>query len=506
MKKKSIFVVALAALMLIAFTACEQPANIWNPTGKVPSNVVITQIGDFVEGQIFDSSKFSVSFAYENTDALQPVNDANIVFKAEGTSKNVVTAGSSVSVTVKYLDENKVQRTLSSDKTVNVYPIADLTITGTVAPGYDGSAFVGTIKSSDLTVIANYLDKDRTKQSITLDPSEYAILGNPELVDSSKAPSEEGETAAAKARVVVQFGQDSVNYGEGYYEFTTTYVDDSEAPVTYEWFNHQVVYAQVPASTGASGIAYIQRGEFDPDTMIKLYKVYAPKDATTLGDDYYLTELAASDYVTNGLSMELASPYSNSSVTVDTSDRFAESSTAAVDFSMKYIGNTGTGAYVTKTSVDGVVEYDDLEKVTEVPAGMSGTVYTAEIERANTITLTDITRDYPLSIQVTTTAVDAEHAIPVGSQYSNLVGTTITVNAQTWKSGIQTKTGFPVQSVINYGTISFNPTTAANAQASAQQVTINYAFVPTAEYSDSNASTSTFASTLQVYVGPGSTT
>ena len=83
--KKSIFVVALAALMLIAFTACEQAPIVMNPNGKIPTNVVITQTGDFVIGQQFDSSKFAVSFAYENTDALLPVNDANIV----GSSRKV---------------------------------------------------------------------------------------------------------------------------------------------------------------------------------------------------------------------------------------------------------------------------------------------------------------------------------------------------------------------------------------------------------------------------------
>ena len=55
--KKSIFVVALAALMLIAFTACEQAPIVMNPNGKIPTNVVITQTGDFVIGQQFDSSK-----------------------------------------------------------------------------------------------------------------------------------------------------------------------------------------------------------------------------------------------------------------------------------------------------------------------------------------------------------------------------------------------------------------------------------------------------------------
>ena len=66
MKKKSIFVVALAALMLIAFTACEQQPNVWNPNGKTPTMATITQTGSFVYGQLFDASKFSVEVTYED--------------------------------------------------------------------------------------------------------------------------------------------------------------------------------------------------------------------------------------------------------------------------------------------------------------------------------------------------------------------------------------------------------------------------------------------------------
>ena len=511
--KKSIFVVALAALMLIAFTACEQAPIVMDPNGKIPTNVIITQTGDFVEGQQFDSSKFSVSVVYEDG-TTDPVNNANIAFKP-ATGETAVTSGSYVEVSVTTISkEGNGTVTVSGSKTLDVYPITDLTITGTVAPGFNGSGFVSAIKESDLTVVANYLDADRSKQSITLDPSEYKMHSTPQIAAGETAPSAEGETAVCEQAVYVTFGDSTKtsqdNYGMGVYTFTSTYVDSTTAEPTYAWFDHQVVYGQVAPTTSGSPVVYVQRGEFDADSMIKLYKVYAPEDATTLGDDYYLVPLATSDYIANGLSMELANPYTSSTITADISDRFGTSSTANVEFSMTYVGNTGTGAYTTKTSVDGSIVIADLEKVTgeAIPSGITGDCYTGEIASGSTITLTGILADYPLTLSVAVAStVTQQNPLPLGQQYSNLLGTSITANVATWKSGIQAVTGYVVnESATSYGTLTFNPAVTVNETTSITTQTVKWTFVPTIQYEDSNASTVNLGSgSITPYVAAGAT-
>ena len=54
---KKVFIGVLAALMLFAFTACEQQM----PTYREVSYITISQTGDFVTGQAFDASKFQVN-------------------------------------------------------------------------------------------------------------------------------------------------------------------------------------------------------------------------------------------------------------------------------------------------------------------------------------------------------------------------------------------------------------------------------------------------------------
>ena len=54
---KKVFIGVLAALMLFAFTACEQQM----PTYREVSYITISQTGDFVTDQDFDASKFQVN-------------------------------------------------------------------------------------------------------------------------------------------------------------------------------------------------------------------------------------------------------------------------------------------------------------------------------------------------------------------------------------------------------------------------------------------------------------
>ena len=115
--KKSIFFVALAALMLIAFTACEQPANIWNPNGKVPTALNITQTGDFVVGQPFDSSKFSVEVVYENGDK-ETTSAANVTLDKGTTGPAYVEMGDKVVASLSTVSATGVTATVKTEMAI----------------------------------------------------------------------------------------------------------------------------------------------------------------------------------------------------------------------------------------------------------------------------------------------------------------------------------------------------------------------------------------------------
>ena len=79
MKKKSIFVVALAALMLIAFTACEQQM----PTYKNVSFITVSQLNDVIIGQPFDASNYEVTVHYTDNSTEVFSGNGRVTTEAE---------------------------------------------------------------------------------------------------------------------------------------------------------------------------------------------------------------------------------------------------------------------------------------------------------------------------------------------------------------------------------------------------------------------------------------
>lgn len=87
---KKVFIGVLAVMMLVAFTACEQP------TIKYPANVsyiTIEQTGDFVEGQTFKASNFAV-YAHDTNGDSTIVPGANVTLK-DGNASTELVAGKS---------------------------------------------------------------------------------------------------------------------------------------------------------------------------------------------------------------------------------------------------------------------------------------------------------------------------------------------------------------------------------------------------------------------------
>ena len=496
---KKILVGLIAALMLFAFVACEQ-TPIEMPKAVVSAS--IRQTGTFLVGQPFDASKFVVDVTYSDGSVV-PLTGTNVT---STTGEDGVTNGQIVYATAGTgLHGNSV----TTQTSLVAYTIDSLSVAGTL-PNIEWKGAVvnptANLKeyASELTVTANYRDSSNTAQTLDLESSEWTITRD----NLSSSPSAEEPTVTGTATITATLQGADV-------QIPVTFIFVEEEAVTYEWFDHQVVYGQVTPSAGS--VAYVQRGVFNPETMIQLYKVYAPEDTTTLGDDYYLVPLAqtdSDDYVS--LSMTLATPYTNADIEGLGTNRFADNSTTAnVNFSMKYIGNEGTGAYATKTSVNGSVVIADLEAVTVADItdeatgfGEEETIYTGDITSSSAIQIVGIIADYPLTLSVSVNDeinTSTDTTVDVGDAYAELVGNdalrdVILATVATWKSGV----GLEGVSAENYGTFTFDPVTAENATEAIAADSVSWTFAPNTEYSDSYDGMDAFESStsLSIYVNP----
>ena len=160
MKKKSILLTCIVAIMALAmFVGCDNAP-------VVPSFVVggnITQTEDFLIGQKFDSSKFSVSVRYSDG-TTKTLSDTSIVtLQGEGDSvknNSVVEAR----LGLDYDNEEYVQTA-----GVAAYAITAIEVTGpeTVTADMD---------ESDFTVVATYL-KGGAEKTMQLNSQEFDITG-----------------------------------------------------------------------------------------------------------------------------------------------------------------------------------------------------------------------------------------------------------------------------------------------------------------------------------------
>ena len=124
---KKYFIGVLAALMLFAFTACEQP------TIKYPANVsyiTIEQTGDFVAGQTFNASNFAV-YAHDTNGEATVVSGANVTLK-NGDASTELEAGKpyTAHATLKVAGD---AGDLTADLDFTAYAIESYTFTGVPA-------------------------------------------------------------------------------------------------------------------------------------------------------------------------------------------------------------------------------------------------------------------------------------------------------------------------------------------------------------------------------------
>ena len=161
--KKTILTIMVAAMMLVAFTACEQQPNVWNPVGKTVEYVTI-QSGDteYLVGQPFDASRYTLAITYK--DGTTGTENGNGILSVEDNAED--TAGSkSVDVTI-----GNYTGTLN----VTYYDIDKLTIEGAATTSVvQGTTDPDKIDLTGATVTAYYANSGKTME---LAENEYKVM------------------------------------------------------------------------------------------------------------------------------------------------------------------------------------------------------------------------------------------------------------------------------------------------------------------------------------------
>lgn len=167
MRKRSILLSCIAALMVMAmFVGCDN-GPVW-PITSVKSGY-INQIGDFLDGQAFDGSKFEIYVTYDNSST--PVLTTGTVYleKDDGT----VEAGDyvwAIAGTDVYGDE-VYARVSATTYGVTTIDVALRDESKVYAADDDGKI---TIPASDLKVVAHYL-KDGQDKTMELNSTEFSL-------------------------------------------------------------------------------------------------------------------------------------------------------------------------------------------------------------------------------------------------------------------------------------------------------------------------------------------
>ena len=386
--KKSIFVVALAALMLIAFTACEQPANIWNPNGKIPTALNITQTGDFVVGQPFDSSKFSVEVVYENGDK-ETASAANVTLVKANDQSTVayVEMGDKVAASLSTVSTTGMTATVKTESAIAVSTIDSLEID---AP--ETWTIGETMTSEDISVVASYRTSAGVK-TLTLDPSEYQVF--------LTSTGSDGDEATGTVKVWMSAPVEASGTGFKTGSFTTELAAKSEA----EWDGTIAVRVKENATP-----VFFQRSEFTETGITAVYEVVANMD-----DGTQKTLSAAG--LTGKVEYELASYYEAKN-TSDTKERFPESS--SVTLTVTYNHADEGGLLSPRTATINISLYQDY------PTAMTATVKEGAPGKDSNNPITSGTTFANSNFTVTGTwksAVTGADAVLADSQFTIVPGT-----------------------------------------------------------------------------------
>ena len=320
---KKVFIGVLAALMLFAFTACEQPSNIWNPTSKEPTALNITQTGDFVAGQLFDPAKFSVEVVYANGEK-ETTSSANVVLvKSAGTTEKYLVPGDKVSAT---LNTN-----ITTTTTIAVSEIDSIAIEAPATWEQNKA-----MKPSDISVVASYRTAAGV-QTLALDPSEYTV----EITTSGNVGSE----ATGNVKVWMATGT-TTGDGLASGEFKTKLTEATDTAAKWDGT------IDLRVKDGSTPVFY-QRATFTDTEIGNVYEVVANM---TDGSQVVLSSSVVSGYTAADLEYELETYY-KAKDTKTTGERYPQADSVTLKVTYNYADEGGL--LEPKTATIDVPLYED---------------------------------------------------------------------------------------------------------------------------------------------------
>ena len=171
MKKKSILLTCICALMALAmFVGCEQ-ASVFP---HFPATATIRQVGDFVEGQIFDASKFVVDVTYLDG-SRSTITDAALTYTDDDDIPGVSSADTvSVNVGNDYYGD-------PVDYTANISRIYQISYV-TLSTAETSFALPATAEDGEFTVSSELFTVNAycsgLTEPIVLSPADYTVTVN----------------------------------------------------------------------------------------------------------------------------------------------------------------------------------------------------------------------------------------------------------------------------------------------------------------------------------------
>ena len=295
--KKCILIGALAALMLFAFTACEQPGL------TLPANVdyiTVVQTKDFVDGDKFNAANFTV-YAHDTNGGNTPVNGAKVEIDPTGealAAGNTVEAGTTYTVKAT-LNVATSDNPLTATQTFTAYALESYEVNG--MPSL--VAFVVTTEEDTQYVKAAPSDSSVTEDSVLKSVKVSGVYANGETRELSAADIKdnlyvtdaEGNKIAAAAFTV----------GTTYYLSVGTGTDAKLTNITVL----AVEEAPQPEKDNQTGIEVTvsEKNYLGQSTGVKAVATYSNKDdvdITASLSNYVIVETSAGNKVVDSLPSE----------------------------------------------------------------------------------------------------------------------------------------------------------------------------------------------------------
>ncbi len=188
MARKSSIFLTVGLVLLALLMGCSNETKY----PDVPSDVVITQATDFLEGQTFNSSNFTVSVKYLYSNGYRDVPASILTFN-DNDKNGVVSFGDTVTASAGTdLNGKAVEKTAD----INVYAIDYITAVATVeAFAWNGSAATIAVTPDQVEVTAHYAGD----QTLVLTSTDYSA--GPIAIDVDK--NKDNETFESNFRVTL---------------------------------------------------------------------------------------------------------------------------------------------------------------------------------------------------------------------------------------------------------------------------------------------------------------